>query len=180
DSASDGAFSYSSTNPEVATVSGRTVHLVGPGSTTLVATQEASGSYLGATVEVELVVSARPDPTADAQVRGGLQAQADATVRFAQAQQANIRDRLRQVRSGHNPSSSNLVLAWAGQGRAPGVSLPVGGPSTTTAPTLPQGWGVWLAGTANFGKAGRGEGAFDFDTGGITLGADRALGERML
>jgi outer membrane autotransporter protein len=182
-STSSGAFTFSSSDPAVATVSGRTVHLVGDGTATLIATQAASGNYAAASVEVQMVVSARPDPTTDRQVTGGLQAQVDAAVRFAQAQQANIRDRLRQVRNGSNPSNSSLTLAYAGSEYMPGLSVPVGGSATGAVPALPQGWGVWLAGTATFGKSGRSGGAggaFDFNTGGITLGADRALGEHTL
>ena len=182
-SPSAGAFTFSSSDPAVATVSGRTVRLVGQGSTVLVATQAASGSYLAASVQVQLTVSARPDPTADRQVTGGLQAQVDAAARFAQVQQANIRDRLRQVRNGHNPSSTNLTLAYAGGERMPGLSVPVGQAATGAIPALPQGWGVWLAGTATFGRNGRNGssgGAFDFNTGGITFGADRAVGEQVL
>lgn len=182
-STSAGAFTFSSGDPAVATVSGRTVRVVGEGTAVLVATQAASGSYLAASVQVQLTVSARPDPTTDRQVTGGLQAQVDAAVRFAQVQQANIRDRLRQVRNGHNPSSTNLTLAYAGGERMPGLSVPVGQAATGAIPALPQGWGVWLAGTATFGKSGRNGSsgsAFDFDTGGITLGADRAVGEQVL
>lgn len=180
---SAGAFAFTSSDPAVATVSGRTVRLVGEGTAMLVATQAASGSYLAASVQVQLTVSARPDPTNDSQVTGGLQAQVDAAVRFAQVQQANIRDRLRQVRNGQNPSSTNLTLAYAGSEHMPGLSVPVGQAATGAIPAMPQGWGVWLAGTATFGKSGRNGsagGAFDFDTGGITLGADRALGEHTL
>ncbi|WP_372018405.1 autotransporter domain-containing protein [Pseudoxanthomonas sp. 10H] len=182
-STSTGAFTFSSGDPAVATVSGRTVRVVGEGTAVLVATQAASGSYLAASVQVQLTVSARPDPTTDRQVAGGLQAQVDAAVRFAQVQQANIRDRLRQVRNGSNPSSTQLTLAYAGSEGAPGLSVPAGQGATGAIPALPQGWGVWLAGTATFGKSGRtgsSGGAFDFDTGGITLGADRAVGEQVL
>ena len=42
---SDGAFTYSSSNLDVATVSGTTVTLVGAGSTTITATQAATASY---------------------------------------------------------------------------------------------------------------------------------------
>ncbi|UNK58228.1 autotransporter domain-containing protein [Pseudoxanthomonas daejeonensis] len=180
---SAGAFTFTSSNPQVATVSGRTVRLVGEGTAVLVASQAASGSFLAASIQVQLVVSSRPDPTTDAQVTGGLQAQVDAAVRFAQVQQANIRDRLRQVRGGQNASSTNLTLAYAGSDRMPGMSVPVGQAAQGAIPALPQGWGVWLAGTATFGQAGRNGslgGAFDFNTGGITLGADRAVGEHML
>ena len=70
----------------VATVSGRTVRVVGEGTAVLVATQAASGSYLAASVQVQLTVSARPDPTTDRQVTGGLQAQVEGyTTAFAWA-----------------------------------------------------------------------------------------------
>lgn len=182
-STSPGAFTFASSNPAVATVSGRTVTLVGEGSTTLTATQAATPNYLTGMVAVTLVVSPRPDPTLDAQVSGGIQAQADASVRFAQVQGDNIRDRLRQVRSGHNASNVNLALAYAGSQGVPGLTMPVGRVAEAALPTLPEGWGLWLAGTATFGKTGRNGragGGFDFNTGGLTLGADRAVGENVL
>ncbi|MBN8794051.1 MAG: fibronectin type III domain-containing protein [Stenotrophomonas nitritireducens] len=180
---SSGAFTFTSSNPAVATVNGRTVTLVGEGSTTLTATQAATPNYLTGAVAVTLVVNARPDPTLDAQVSGGIQAQVDASVRFAQVQGDNIRDRLRQVRSGRNASSVNFALAYAGSQGVPGLTMPVGRVAEAAMPSLPQGWGLWLAGTATFGKAGRNGragGGFDFNTGGITLGADRAVGEHVL
>ncbi|WP_433852361.1 autotransporter domain-containing protein [Stenotrophomonas nitritireducens] len=179
-SSSPGAFSYASSNPAVATISGRTVTLVGEGTTVLMATQAATGNFATVTVQLQLTVSARPDPTHDGQVSAGLQAQVDASVRFAQVQGDNIRARLRQVRSGTNASNFNFALAYAGSQQASGLTLPVG---QAALPALPQGWGLWLAGTATFGKVGRNGGAgggFDFDTGGITLGADRAVGENLL
>jgi uncharacterized protein YjbI with pentapeptide repeats len=56
---SDGAFSYTSSVPGVATVtSGGTVTVVGAGSTTITATQDASGNYTGgSSVTASLVVS---------------------------------------------------------------------------------------------------------------------------
>lgn len=180
---SPGTFTFTSSNPAVATVNGRTVTVVGEGSSTLTATQAATPTYLAGAVAIVLVVNARPDPTLDAQVSGGIQAQADASVRFAQVQGDNIRDRLRQVRDGHNASNINFALAYAGSQGVPGLTLPVGRVAEAALPSLPQGWGLWLAGTATFGKAGRNGlagGSFDFNTGGITLGADRAVGENVL
>jgi uncharacterized protein YjbI with pentapeptide repeats len=56
---SDGAFSYTSSNTAVATVtSGGTVTVVGVGSTTITATQAASTNYSGGSVTASLVVSA--------------------------------------------------------------------------------------------------------------------------
>ena len=56
---SDGAFSYTSSNTAVATVtSGGTVTVVGVGSTTITATQATSTNYSGGSVTASLVVSA--------------------------------------------------------------------------------------------------------------------------
>ncbi len=180
---SPGAFTFTSSNPAVATVNGRTVTVVGEGSTTLAATQAATPGYLAGAVAITLLVNARPDPTLDTQISAGVQAQVDASVRFAQVQGDNIRDRLRQVRSGRNASSVNFALAYAGSQGVPGLTMPVGRAAEAALPSLPQGWGLWLAGTATFGKAGRNGragGGFDFNTGGLTLGADRAVGEHVL
>ncbi|MCD9085830.1 DUF4347 domain-containing protein [Stenotrophomonas sp. SY1] len=177
---SQGAFTFSSSNAAVATVSGRTVTLVGAGTATLIATQQAHGSYTAATVEVELTVNARPDPTLDAEVRGGIQAQVDASVRFARVQLSNIQARLQQVRSGDNPSSAALTLAYAGDALGQGMSVPVTLPMNSWN-ALPTGWGGWMSGTATFGNSGQQNGGeFDFHTDGISLGLDRALGENAL
>ena len=56
---SNGAFTYTSSNTAVATVtSGGTVTIVGVGSTTITATQAASTNYSGGSVTASLVVSA--------------------------------------------------------------------------------------------------------------------------
>ncbi|HEY5849157.1 MAG TPA: DUF4347 domain-containing protein, partial [Lysobacter sp.] len=179
---SRGAFTFTSSNPQVATVNGRTVTLVGPGTAVLRAAQAAAGSYTVGSIEIQLVVADRPDPTKDPEVVGGIQAQVDASVRFASAQQANIRGRLRQVRSGANMSSSNLALAYAGDGIGQGLSLPLSGFADSTWPPLPQGWGAWAAGTATLGKSGdhSGSSGFDFYSDGITVGADRSIGKQLL
>ena len=182
-STSSGTFTFSSTNTSVATVVGRTVTLVGDGVTTLVATQAAAGSYLQGTVSITLTVSDRPDPTQDPSVVGGLQAQVDASLRFAQAQQTNIRDRLRQQRNNPaNVSSNGLSLASTGAGGG-SVSLD-GAPQSTSnlSSTLPPGWAVWSAGVVSVG--GRDNRASsdgtDFLSDGITLGADWRINDRWL
>ena len=62
---SPGAFSYTSSNQSVATVSGNTITIVGIGSTTITATQAASGSFLGTSVTTVFNVypPAAPVPT---------------------------------------------------------------------------------------------------------------------
>ncbi|WP_313319603.1 fibronectin type III domain-containing protein [Stenotrophomonas sp.] len=177
---SAGAFSFSSSDTGVATISGRTVTLVGEGSATLTAHQAAQGGYTAASVELNLTVNARPDPTADANVRGSLQAQVDASVRFSRVQLGNIQSRLQQVRSGGNPSSATLTLAYAGDLLGQALSVPVQLPVNQFT-GMPSGWGGWMSGTATFGSSGQQQGGgFDFNTDGISLGVDRRYGDNGL
>ncbi|WP_441816974.1 autotransporter domain-containing protein [Lysobacter sp. TAF61] len=176
---SGGSFTYSSDNAQVATVSGRTVTLVGAGTAVLTATQAASGSFTAGSVQMRLVVDDRPDPARDADVVGGLQAQVDASVRFAAAQQGNIRGRLRQVRNGDNASSTALSLAYVGEPGSQGMAMPVGQAVGGRWPMLANGWGIWAAGTVNVGRSGDGQ-RYDFQTDGVSFGADRALGDHAL
>jgi len=62
---SAGAFTYTSSDTSVATVSGSTITVVGVGSTTITATQAASGSFASGTITAILDVtpSAAPNPT---------------------------------------------------------------------------------------------------------------------
>ena len=175
---SAGAFTFASSNPAVATLDGRTVSLVGEGVTWLVITQAATDNYQAAQQVLRLTVGPRPDPAADAQVMAGVQAQIDASQRFAQVQGDNIHDRLRQVRNGSNASRFNVALAYAGNGGGMAVPLERAADGLVQPlPQLPAGWGLWAAGTATFGK---GRGGLDFDTGGLSVGVDRAVGERVL
>lgn len=57
---SPGAFSYTSSNTAVATISGNTVTVVGAGTSTITANQAASGSYLAGSVTASLVVTDAP------------------------------------------------------------------------------------------------------------------------
>ena len=52
-----GLFSYESSNPSVATISGKTVTIVGVGSTTITATQAANGNYASSSIQATLTVS---------------------------------------------------------------------------------------------------------------------------
>jgi hypothetical protein len=61
---SNGAFTYTSSNTSVATVSGSTVTIVGIGSTIITATQAASGSFGSGSIAATLVVTTAPPPTA--------------------------------------------------------------------------------------------------------------------
>lgn len=55
-----GAFSYSSSDVQVATISGNTVTIVGPGTSTITAQQAESGSYNASSTSALLTVTARP------------------------------------------------------------------------------------------------------------------------
>ena len=59
-SASAGSFSYMSSNPSVAQVSGNTITVMGQGTAIITATQAASGSYLSASINANLVVTVPP------------------------------------------------------------------------------------------------------------------------
>ncbi|MGH8083934.1 MAG: autotransporter domain-containing protein [Lysobacter sp.] len=178
DSDSSGGFTFSSSDPAVATVAGRTVTLVGAGTTTLLVTQEQTGDYTKASISTTLTVTARPDPTRDPEVVGSIQAQVDASVRFAAAQQSNIQGRLRQLRAGGgNPSSNGLALSYVGRGG--GMNLPLGTEASTRR-LLPAG--AWTAGTITIGRRDPGNdlGELDFRSEGLTVGYDHGFGENAL
>ena len=61
---SSGAFSYSSSNLGVATINGNTVTIVGLGTTTITATQAATGSFLSGSITADFVVSSPPPAVA--------------------------------------------------------------------------------------------------------------------
>ena len=180
---STGAITFSSSNPAVATVSGRTVTIVGDGVTTLVATQAAAGSYAQATISATLTVDDRPDPTRDPGVVDGLQAQVDASVRFASAQQTNIRDRLRQQRHAGAQTSSNGLSVNLTNGSGGALSLSAAQMAPDGAMSLPERLGLWTAGTITAGerdaRSGLSDG-FDFRSDGITVGADWRIDDRFL
>jgi len=54
---STGAFTYTSSRDEVATISGKTITIVGSGTSTITATQVASGSYLSGSITTTLTVN---------------------------------------------------------------------------------------------------------------------------
>jgi len=56
-SPSSGAFSYTSSDPKVVTISGNTAHITGMGIATITATQAAYGSYTGLSITATLTVS---------------------------------------------------------------------------------------------------------------------------
>lgn len=63
---SAGAFTYTSSNTAVATVSGNTVTVIGAGTSVITATQAANGSYTSGSITTNLVVSGGPTVVAPA------------------------------------------------------------------------------------------------------------------
>jgi hypothetical protein len=65
---STGAFTYTSSNTSVATISGNIVTIVGPGSTTITATQAADGTYATGTITATLTVNSVTVVTKNGQI----------------------------------------------------------------------------------------------------------------
>ncbi|WP_312371827.1 autotransporter domain-containing protein, partial [Stenotrophomonas sp.] len=173
-----GAFHFSSSDTRVARIDGRTVTLLAAGTVTLTATQAATANFVEGMVSLQLTVNDRPDPTRDPGVIAGVQAQVDASLRFVQAQQDNIRSRLSQLRHGGNASSQAMSLNLQGGMGQQGLALNAGQVGAP-APKLPAGWGFWSAGAIQWGQRdarSNAEGS-SFRTDGISVGVDRRFGE---
>ncbi|MFL6586734.1 MAG: autotransporter domain-containing protein [Luteimonas sp.] len=176
---SPGTFTYESSNNAVATVTGRLVRIVAPGTVLITARQAATGNYAAASVSLTLTIADRPDPTKDPSVIEGVQAQIDASVRFASAQQSNIRNRLRQLRYVEGTPSYNGLSVTSTSGHGQSLSLPLhAGGAAADQTAQPRSYGLWFAGGVLFGDQGRHTtgGGFDLRTDGLTVGVDRALG----
>ncbi|MBS0214168.1 MAG: IPT/TIG domain-containing protein [Proteobacteria bacterium] len=178
---SAGAFTFTSSNTSVATVSGRTVTIVGGGTATLTATQAATANYTAGSVAATLTVDMRPDPTKDPSVAAGLQAQVDASLRFASAQENNVNDRLRQLRNQKGtPSHNGLTLSVGGGRYGQGMSLPMGlGAAGNAGPGINGGW---LGGSIVYGQRNgtTGREGYDLRSDGISFGIDHAFGDYVL
>ncbi|MDO9430203.1 MAG: autotransporter domain-containing protein [Phenylobacterium sp.] len=181
---SRGAFSFASSDVAVAQVSGRIVTLVGPGTAILTATQAAAGDYASANISLVLTVTSRADPTKDSTVTAASQAQVDAAVRFAAAQQANVQSRLRQLRSsgGTNASSNGLTFnLHSAAGRD--MSLPTSGLAIGQGGAgLLEGWGLWTAGALIFDERAGTDGfaGFDVRSEGLSMGLDRQINDQLI
>ena len=175
---SNGAFTFTIDNAAVATVNGRTVTLTGAGTATITATQAATANYTAASVTALLVVDSRPDPTQDAEVVSGLQAQMDTALRFANAQQGNVRDRLRQ-RRGTDAAGNANGLSFNSTGGEGGVALK---PELLENGKAGKAWSFWTGGAINTGERksrGNNDG-YDFHSDGVTFGADTRVGKDVL
>ncbi|GAB2511943.1 putative Ig domain-containing protein [Lysobacter humi (ex Lee et al. 2017)] len=175
---------------------------------TLSGTPTAAGSF-GFTVTVTdanrftasrvytLTVQARPDPSQDREVRGLIDAQAQATRRFADAQIGNFQQRLESLhgagtRSGFRNGVSLVPSTRCREDARPDADDHCEGPmspaaaGTDDASPMPPPHGVdgdgafgfWAGGAIRSGRYdGRagGGGGLDFETDGLSLGADMRL-----
>ncbi|WP_164931844.1 putative Ig domain-containing protein [Dyella sp. M7H15-1] len=143
---------------------------------------------------VTIAVSARPDPSKDAQVLGVLAAQVDATRNFALGQINNFQQRLEVLHGGGGSggfqnnlsfSSDSMMMAQQrmlnvqNQGPIQRNWLdpqPQRAPSTATT-ALPDGYAVWTGGAINFGSRDSSASAngFNFNTSGISAGVDKRI-----
>lgn len=118
-----------------------------------------TGSATGPTV-----AAPRANPASDANVIASVRAQGLTGLRFSRAQMANFHERMESLRGA--PASSQLGMAAAGATRA----LADAG-----------GTGVWLGGAVNFGRRGETDmNSLRFSTTGVSVGADRRFGERLI
>jgi outer membrane autotransporter protein len=141
-----------------------------------------------AAATLSIMVEARPDPSRDPDVLGLLSAQANATRGFARAQIQNVQQRLESLHGGadgngwhNNLSLANPMrcdrntfdrtVAACPQMQDTGAATPA--PSQPSAAPV----GLWTAGA--FGSGDRdarfGRSALDFETSGISVGADYRL-----
>jgi large repetitive protein len=154
-----------------------------------------------ASAHVTITVTARSDPSKNAEVLGVLSAQTESMRRFATAQISNFQQRLEtmhgdgpgggQLNNGisltptsrQNPDMRSMFandgsLAGTDANRRYLVNPSADTPTTTgaTVPGLPTSVAFWAGGAVDFGsrdgRPGGGSSSFDFNTSGLSLGAD--------
>lgn len=152
-----------------------------------------NGTTTSAPAAIAFNVVPRPDPALDAEVRGLIDAQAMTARRFATAQIGNFQQRLERLHgadAGANGFQNGLTFAAsrtceravgampgtpcidaAAQAGARGIE-----PSPASGSNAP--FGIWVAGTVRSGDrdARAGRSALDFETEGLSIGADRRFG----
>ncbi|AYV46331.1 hypothetical protein CFHF_15635 [Caulobacter flavus] len=153
---------------------------------------------------INVIVKARPDPSQDPEVKGLIAAQDAAAVRFADAQISNFNRRLEQLHNGGGAGRGFGVSVSGGDAeREDGLearerfrkyaSLGMNDAADPSSPLLPEPsagytakddgedgqagpkrWGVWAAGSADFGMrdAVGSQSGFRFTTDGLTGGVD--------
>ncbi|MBI1686132.1 putative Ig domain-containing protein [Caulobacter hibisci] len=163
---------------------------------------------------INVIVTARPDPSQDPEVKGLVAAQDAAAVRFADAQISNFNRRLEQLHNGGGAGRGFGVSVRGGKTeREDGLearerfrkyaSLGMNDAADPSSPLLPAAsasdaadyaarkdddegqagpkrWGVWAAGSADFGMRDTvgSQSGFRFTTDGLTGGVDYRVNDR--
>ncbi|WP_196804301.1 autotransporter domain-containing protein [Lysobacter sp. HA18] len=150
-----------------------------------------------ATRAYAFAVAPRADPSRDAQVRGLVHAQAQATHRFADAQINNFQSRLESLHGGGREGSSHNSLSFSdsahcsdnphstnacidtrierpGIGAADAGDADVAASNGPTAKETSSAGGLWIGGALRSGSTGghSGSSSLDFETDGVSAGAD--------
>jgi large repetitive protein len=144
--------------------------------------------------EIRVQVAPRPDPTRDPEVLGLMQAQADTARRFADAQIDNFQRRMESLHRNDARGLSNRLGFVARHRCMPRIGAPPGAECddadwtqsasemTSNEPDRdpPANLGLWIAGTVRSGDrdATGTRRALDFETQGVSAGADLRLSER--
>lgn len=133
----------------------------------------------------------RPDPSADAEVRGLIDAQAMSARRFADAQMGNFQQRLERLHGGSDAARGfeNAVgFAATRECRTPVGAMPgqrcrmpaeqAGADGDAGSRDSDARFGTWAAGVLRSGDrdAANGRAALDFETEGVSIGADTRFG----
>lgn len=140
---------------------------------------------------VSITVTARSDPSKDAEVLGILDAQADAARRLALGQISNFQRRLEGLHGGVAAGFSNGITLGSASNRDPMRGLRDGDPwarrmlvednepgrASGGGSSLPGGIGVWTGGAVNFGTSqiGAAGNGIDFTTSGLSVGVDKQV-----
>lgn len=147
---------------------------------------------------VTITVTARPDPSKDAEVLGVLGAQVDSTRRMATGQISNFQQRLESLHGPATSRFSNGLSFSSGGGRnttdatrtGKGVAEATTDPNAPTflqpesksspvqeGTSSPDDVAFWTGGAVNFGSTDRGAATngVDFTTSGVSVGADKRL-----
>lgn len=154
---------------------------------------------------VSVSVTARSDPSKDAEVLGVLDAQADATRRMATGQIGNFQRRLESLHGGGGRGgfSNGITMASASGMRrsedtlaglrgsmddrnnrylvAPDAQPAPPAASSTGTGGAPGDLAFWTGGAVNFGKmqTGASDNGIDFTTSGVSFGADKQVGSKL-
>jgi hypothetical protein len=132
---SSGDFTYTSSNPNVASISGNTITITGVGQTTITANQAAAGSYIAGSISAIFVVTPGPAPAPTASAANVIPIFTDA---YPSIEQTTV-DTFRTVWS--SASLENIVLS--GNNTLSYSSLGFVGIETTSSPVDASGMNLF-------------------------------------